>query len=495
MKHLMKMCMRRALVVAVVGAGISLAGASDLPGQFSASDGMLAQVMALHGLDERGAIERLAAEEAATDLYHRVQGMNIPGYAGAWFDADSQKLHVALSDMALAQMLSKFGAAPVQVAWSLAELEGLQRMIGNGETGLGSDELRELYVNPRTNRVFVGVVPGQADAVSARLSAYSDKVEVHEVPHTITLTADIRAGDGTRNKTWETLHGGIWPCTIGASVENGFYTAGHCVDAGNVLTTPAGTALGQAQLSAFPPTSSIHDVAWVKSATGWTPKPKVNGYSDGVISVPAKWAGTAAAPIGVSVCRYGQTSGGPHCGAVNALNVSSWFGTYSIVGMTEVSGACSDDGDSGGPWLTASSRQMQGSTIGASTTNTCPTPTAYTYFQPFSDHISAYANHATKPAGSLLTSHGTASPTVSAFLCPDMTQSGLGTFICHFGYYNSQGVTSVNWTSSYLSWSGDEVAYGTCTQFDTVSVKLTVTNPYGSYSQTKSFACPMGPIP
>lgn len=135
MKHLMKMYMRRALVVAIVGAGISLAGASDLPGQLSASDGMLAQVMALHSLDERGAIERLAAEEAATDLYHRVQGMNIPGYAGAWFDADSQKLHVALSDMALAEMLSKFGAAPVQVAWSLAELEGVQRMIGNGETG------------------------------------------------------------------------------------------------------------------------------------------------------------------------------------------------------------------------------------------------------------------------------------------------------------------------------------------------------------------------
>ena len=56
MKHLMKMCMRRALVVAVVGAGVSLAGASDLPGQLSASDGMLAQVMALHGLDERGAL-------------------------------------------------------------------------------------------------------------------------------------------------------------------------------------------------------------------------------------------------------------------------------------------------------------------------------------------------------------------------------------------------------------------------------------------------------
>ncbi|MEJ1248746.1 hypothetical protein [Denitratimonas tolerans] len=134
---------------------------------------------------------------------------------------------------------------------------------------------------------------------------------------------------------------------------------------------------------------------------------------------------------------------------------------------------------------------MQGTTIGASDTNTCPLSTDFTYFQPFNDHISAYAG----TAGSLLTAHGAASPTVSAFLCPDMTQSGLGTFICHFGHYNSQGVTSVNWTSSYITWTGDEVAYGTCTQFDTVSVKLTVTNPYGSYSQTKSFACPMGPIP
>ena len=28
-----------------------------------------------------------------------------------------------------------------------------------------------------------------------------------------------------------------------------------------------------------------------------------------------------------------------------------------------------------------------------------------------------------------------------------------------------------------------------------VNVKLTVTNPYGSYVSNKSFACPMGPIP
>jgi len=487
----MKMHMSRALLVAVVGAGVSLAAAADWPGPLSNSDGVLAQMMARHGLDERGAIERLAAEEAATDLYQRVQGMNIPAYAGAWFDAGSQKLHVALSDMALAEMLSKFGAVPVEVTWSLAELEGLQRMISDGETGQDPAELRKLYVDPRTNRVFIGVAPGWVDPVSARLSAYADKVEVHEVPHTVALTADIRAGDGTRNKTWETDYGGIWPCSIGASVENGFYTAGHCVYAGDNLTTPAGTTLGQAQLSTFPPASAIHDVAWVKSATGWTPKALVNGYSDGIISVPAKWAGTAEAPIGVLVCRYGQTSGGPYCGLVKALNVSVWFGTYSIVDMTEVSGGCSNDGDSGGPWLTSSGRQMQGTTIGASETNTCPLSTDFTYFQPFRDHISAYEG----AAGSLLTAHGPASPTVSAFLCPDMTQSGMGTFTCHFGYYNSQGKTDVSWTSSYITWSGDEMAYGTCTKFNTVSVKLTVTNPYGSYSQTKSFACPMGPIP
>ena len=76
-----------------------------------------------------------------------------------------------------------------------------------------------------------------------------------------------------------------------------------------------------------------------------------------------------------------------------------------------------------------------------------------------------------------------------------MSSSGAGTFICNINPYHSQGKTTVTWGGGYISWAGDDVAFGTCTAFDTVSVTLAITNPYGSYNKNWTFACPMGPIP
>lgn len=214
--------------------------------------------------------------------------------------------------------------------------------------------------------------------------------------------------------------------------------------------------------------------------------------------MPAKWAGTNELPLYTHACRYGQTSGGPHCGKIIAKGqLTDWGYPKKVANVTVVEGSCSTGGDSGGTWLPASgSNQVQGTTIGRTEGNDCPNTDppredSFTYFQPISDHIFAYE----ETAGSLLTAHGAATPTVSAFFCPDMTQSGMGTFYCTLGYYNSQGVTTVSWSGANLSWSSDGMAYGTCTALSTVVVTLTVSNPYGTYSSNKSFTCPMGPIP
>ncbi len=99
-----------------------------------------------------------------------------------------------------------------------------------------------------------------------------------------------------------------------------------------------------------------------------------------------------------------------------------------IDGVTAVSGSCSDDGDSGGPWLSASSYQVQGTNIGATETNTCPDHVDdETYFQPIHYHIDKYSDYWYAPAGSLLTTHGAAAPTLSGFKCPDMDNSGSNT--------------------------------------------------------------------
>lgn len=65
MKSVNSCCVKQALAVAVMAACASLSAQAGEPGSVDKS--VLAQVMALNGLDERGAIERLAAEEAGAD--------------------------------------------------------------------------------------------------------------------------------------------------------------------------------------------------------------------------------------------------------------------------------------------------------------------------------------------------------------------------------------------------------------------------------------------
>lgn len=124
MKPVNSCCVKQALVAAVMAACTSFAAQAGEPASIDRN--VLAQVMALHGLDERGAIERLAAEEDAADLYRRVRSMNLPGYAGAWFDAGSGTLHVALSDPAQAGLLALPASVPRRMKGELTSRPCLQ---------------------------------------------------------------------------------------------------------------------------------------------------------------------------------------------------------------------------------------------------------------------------------------------------------------------------------------------------------------------------------
>ena len=50
----------------------------------------LVQVEALYGIDEDAAITRLAREYDAAVQARAIRERHLPGFAGAWFDADSQ---------------------------------------------------------------------------------------------------------------------------------------------------------------------------------------------------------------------------------------------------------------------------------------------------------------------------------------------------------------------------------------------------------------------
>lgn len=492
--------MKQALAVAIMAVCVSFgveAGGSTA--KFDKD--VLAQVMVLHGLDEHGAIQRLAAEEEAADLYRRVRSMNLPGYAGAWFDAESGKLRVALSDSTQINLLKRLGTEIVSVDWSLAELNAVQAEIMKDASLIEGGLLHSVHVDYVHNRVAVRTAPGQVATIRKHLARYNDRIEVSEGVALPELTTSVRGGDGTRNYTFEQnpAGSGFYPCSVGASTENGFHTAGHCGRAYYDIRWAADySPLGIVGESALPDYSTKGDIGWVETLPGWTPVPQINGYSNGIINVPSIWSGTNEAPINATACRFGQTSGGPHCGKINAKGLNLKFaGVGWIANVTEVDGSCSSDGDSGGTWISGGN-QIQGTTIGPSHGNTCPNTSPlgsgkFTYFQPISDHIENYEDD----AGGVLSAHGASAPTVVIPFgaCPDMSMSGMGTFVCAVNPYHSQGATDVTWGGGYISWSGDDAAFGTCSAFSTVTVTFNVTNPYGSFNKTWTFPCPMGPIP
>lgn len=430
---------------------------------------VLARVSALYGIDEERALRRLAAESEASDIDRVIRDANLPGYAGSWFDSSTMKLHVATNAKADIPEIESHGAVPVVVEHSMHSLKAaMQRITHADSRSFIGDEFRSAYVDAQANRIVVEVAPGARANVSQRLGEDARWAAVVETADGYYPTADVYGATGTRNSTWTGLYGGTWPCSTGVSTTDGYYTAGHCGGVGNTIHTPSGTLFGTVEHSTYP-VSSEPDIAWVRLASGWTPRPYINGYSDGTITVPAKWSGVSEAAVGATACRYGQTSGGPHCGTINQKNVTAG----GVTGLTRVATACASDGDSGGPFTAGADDQVQGTLTGKSNAVSCPTNATYLYFQPIKDHINAYDKN-------VLTAHGANAPTVASLQCSSPSYLGQYTYRCQISYYNSQGPTTVSWSTSAGHSSTQTHVKGSCTPSTGVDVTLTVDNDYGS---------------
>lgn len=194
--------------------------------------------------------------------------------------------------------------------------------------------------------------------------------------------------------------------------------------------------------------------------------------------------GSQGAVVGTDVCRFGRTTGGPHCGQVTSINNSITFSgeTQPTKGLTRADGVCSAPGDSGGPYVVAGTGDGVGTHTGGSggcTTN------AVKYFHPLNDSLSRFGL-------ALLTVNGTNPPEITTWVCPNSADSGGGMFTC-FVDYNSQGPTQVVWTGPGTP-SGDAF-FGSCTPGVWVTVSVTVSNDFGSDSRQSSFTCPGNEIP
>ena len=82
---------------------------------------------------------------------------------------------------------------------------------------------------------------------------------------------------------------------------------------------------------------------------GWRATPSVAAKGSGTRSI----TGTATAPVGAPVCRSGSTTGW-RCGTVTAVDVTANYAAGPVQGLVLTS-ACSEGGDSGGPFVSGSS--------------------------------------------------------------------------------------------------------------------------------------------
>jgi hypothetical protein len=481
---------------------------------------VLAQVEAIYGLSEVAAISRLDNEYTASVQARRIVEYGLPSYAGAWFDSATQRLHVAVSDQADFSAVERIGATPVLVAHSLAKLEAARKDIESRfSAGFGGGDVLKSYVDVQANAVVIGINQGAVGQATVFLSSLAGvSVPVHLQSATPAgFSSNLHGADGTQNATWATQYGsGPYPCSVGASAEEvagssytaGYATAGHCNYVGNSIETSAGASLGTVAQSTAAIVnrkltfSSNQDGAWVSTVAGWSPQPQINGYTSGTLNVSGTWAGMLVAPVGTTACRYGEASQGPHCAPISVLNESVIVYYYSIGytfnGMIEVDGICTDAGDSGGPLVTPAN-QVQGTVTGGAV-NSCPDSSGdYVYFQPITTTLSTAKSALGNNPVAMLTSHGRSAPTVTNFRCPDPNNSGVTSgvhvYTCNFDDYDSQGETTMSWTTNTGASSDWEEISASCSTGQTVNVTLTISNPYGTTTKPRSFTCPNYPMP
>ncbi|CAL9342659.1 S1 family peptidase [Streptomyces sp. enrichment culture] len=363
-------------------AGTLPASANDAPasppsasstGSAPASAGLVRAMQRDFGLSRAEAEDRLAAERAATGLVPEARRTAGSAYGGAWFDAGSGKLTVAVTPDAgssTVKALRDSGARVRTVEHSARRLDAAKSRIDRLDAPAG---VSSWSVDPVANSVVVNVVSGErADNDVRRFvdrARAAGPVTVRTVPAAArTFAAGTVGGDP--------YYTGNVRCSIGFSVHGGFVTAGHCGGAGAGVRGWDGSYIGNFQGSSFPD----NDYAWVNVGSGWWTVPVVLGWG----TVPDRLVrGSAEAPVGASICRSGSTTRW-HCGTVLAKNETVNYSQGAVHQMTKTS-VCAEPGDSGGAFI--SGDQAQGVTSGG--WGNC-SGGGETWFQPVNEILNRY---------------------------------------------------------------------------------------------------------
>lgn len=334
------------------------------------------------GLDAEQATARVAREISASEVIDQLRSTTGDSFAGAWVADDGNTIHVGVTDEALAEEVTAAGATPAIVSNSLSKLEeakkALDKLVDEHVQALDADTsspdagVAAWYVDVVANKLVLEALAdstSHAEELAAQVGLSESEFEVRTVDEVPSALATVTGGDAY-------LINRSSRCSIGFSVTTGFVTAGHCGRVGSTATTTSGESLGTFAGSVFPGSA---DMAYVRTVSGTTLRPYINGYGRGTLPV----SGSSVAPIGSSICRSGSTTG-VFCGTVRNFGVTVNYAEGRVTGLTGTS-VCAQPGDSGGSFY--SGAQAQGVTSGGS--GNCQVG-GVTYFQPVNEILSTY---------------------------------------------------------------------------------------------------------
>ena len=362
-----------AAILAVALGAVTALPAVAAPAAPEASSPPAALLTALQrdlGLSAEDAFARLSreADGAATerDMQHTLGAT----FAGAWFDATSGGMVVAITDPARADAVRAAGAQPRVVQRDARTLDGKKAELDD-RAASAPDSVTGWYVDAPSNSV---VVTATDPAAGEAFAAGTDGVRVQRVAEKPRPLADLVGGEAIYAPNGER-------CSIGFVATRGstpyVITAGHCTRLGGTWTGFDGSAIGPVAGTSYPG----NDFGIIQVTSGsWTPTGTVSDYAGGRVRV----TGSAEAVVGASTCRSGSSTG-YRCGAILAKNQSVNYGGGDIIDGLTRTNACAGNGDSGGSFITGT--QAQGVTSGG--IGDCGSG-GETFFQPVNEVLSTY---------------------------------------------------------------------------------------------------------
>ena len=357
-----------------------------------AADAAVAALSIRLGMAENQVRWHLDRPESALSRVAEVRAALGSEFSGSWYDEGSGDLVVASTGRVRSAIVDAPGLRSVRVAHSLETLLGvLERLAVEGASLGWRAHVSSMYIDEIRNRVQVNVLVGSDARVArdvARMGLPPHSVVLVPVNERVTAFASVNGGQGFDNVTSPNT------CTIGFSVQGGFITAAHCGYVGHSLAAANGAALGTVSASTFlnppppctppspeepyPDACPTSDYAFVQTSGGWTPSAVVGVGSSMPIAVQAAAGGGF---VGLYVCRYGATTGGPHCGRTVSYYGLSYYSAWPNIGIPiyplTVASVCGAHGDSGGPLVNPNLRLAIGMLHGGQVPGCPGNPDAY----------------------------------------------------------------------------------------------------------------------